>query len=103
MDYYCYIGLAWSRDLEVEIGKNMEKYSNLNDHSHDFEKVIFGLGDTGLSIARHLYSQGDSFCVYDAISDPPRLSTLRTEMPEISFYYGETPSCFSSSSCKKDR
>ncbi len=55
----------------------------------DSEHIIFGLGDTGLSTARYLYSKGKRFCVYDNFKNPPALKILKQEMPDIKFYSGE--------------
>ncbi|HEY7776628.1 MAG TPA: UDP-N-acetylmuramoyl-L-alanine--D-glutamate ligase, partial [Kineobactrum sp.] len=38
--------------------------------------VIFGLGVTGLSCARHWYRQGLRFTVIDTRDAPPELATL---------------------------
>ena len=40
------------------------------------QKIIYGLGDTGLSTARYLYAKGDAFCVYDAFKNPPSLKKI---------------------------
>ena len=43
--------------------------------------VIVGLGETGLSCARHLHRQGMAFAVTDTRRRPPRLRELRAELP----------------------
>ena len=55
------------------------------DHSlmfYESQKIIYGLGETGLSTARYLYAKGDRFCVYDIFKNPPLLKTLKKEMPD---------------------
>ncbi len=54
-------------------------------------RVVVGLGVTGLSCARYLYGRGLPFCVVDTRTDPPGLSELRAEMPEITVYAGLYP------------
>ena len=56
---------------------------------NESQKIIYGLGDTGLSTARYLYSKGDRFCVYDTFKNPPLLKTLKKEMPDIRFFSGK--------------
>lgn len=53
--------------------------------------VIFGLGATGLSCARHLYREGRRFTVIDTRSAPPELATLQREMPEVPVFAGDIP------------
>ncbi len=55
------------------------------------QRVVFGLGVTGLSCARHLYGLGLPFSVVDTRSAPPELAVLRREMPEVPVYTGEWP------------
>ena len=57
--------------------------------SNESRKIIYGLGDTGLSTARYLYAKGDRFCVYDTFKNPPLLKTLKQEMPDIRFFSGK--------------
>ncbi|WP_116368748.1 UDP-N-acetylmuramoyl-L-alanine--D-glutamate ligase [Parahaliea mediterranea] len=54
-------------------------------------RVVFGLGVTGLSCARHLYRQGLPFCVVDTRADPPGIDALRAEMPDITVFAGDVP------------
>lgn len=54
-------------------------------------RVVVGLGVTGLSCARHLYRSGGSFSVVDTRIDPPGLDELRREMPDVPVYTGEYP------------
>ena len=54
-------------------------------------RVVVGLGVTGLSCARHLYRSGGSFSVVDTRTDPPGLDEMRREMPDVPVYTGEYP------------
>ena len=49
-------------------------------------RVVVGLGVTGLSCARHLYATGQPFCVIDSRAHPPGLEEMRREMPEVKVY-----------------
>ncbi|MFM1896706.1 MAG: UDP-N-acetylmuramoyl-L-alanine--D-glutamate ligase [Pseudomonadota bacterium] len=51
-------------------------------------KLIVGLGATGLSCARHLAHQGQSFRVTDSRSEPPGLAALRQEFPAAAVELG---------------
>ena len=54
-------------------------------------RVVVGLGITGVSCARHLYSLGVPFSVIDTRTNPPGLDTLRAQMPDVDVYVGEYP------------
>ncbi|RKZ94656.1 MAG: UDP-N-acetylmuramoyl-L-alanine--D-glutamate ligase [Gammaproteobacteria bacterium] len=45
--------------------------------------LIVGLGQTGLSCARFLVSQGYAVAIMDTREQPPELSTLKAELPEV--------------------
>jgi UDP-N-acetylmuramoylalanine--D-glutamate ligase len=45
--------------------------------------VVVGLGDTGLSVARHLCERGEPVVVVDSRRDPPALAALREELPAV--------------------
>ena len=53
------------------------------------ETVIVGLGETGLSVAKHLATRKQSFKVIDSREHPPALETLKQLMPEIAIEVGE--------------
>jgi UDP-N-acetylmuramoylalanine--D-glutamate ligase len=55
------------------------------------QRVVVGLGATGLSCARYLYRRGASFSVIDTRRDPPGLAELSAEMPEVKVYTGVYP------------
>ena len=54
-------------------------------------RVVVGLGVTGLSCARHLYARGIPFTVVDTRSAPPGLAQLRREMPDVTVFAGNYP------------
>ena len=47
------------------------------------EKVIVGLGETGLSVAKFLASRNQKFKVIDSRLNPPALSELKRILPEV--------------------
>jgi len=47
------------------------------------QKVIVGLGETGLSCARYFAAKGEPFKVVDSRSNPPALAELQKTMPGI--------------------
>lgn len=59
----------------------MNTVANQEQHRQSF--LIVGLGETGLSCARFLVSQGYAVAVMDTREQPPALSTLQSELPEV--------------------
>lgn len=55
------------------------------------QRVVVGLGATGLSVARYLAHRGERFAVVDTRAEPPGLAQLRRELPGISVFAGEIP------------
>lgn len=55
------------------------------------QRVVVGLGVTGVSVARYLAHRGERFAVVDTRNDPPGLAQLRSEFPEISVFAGDIP------------
>ena len=53
------------------------------------KKVIVGLGETGLSVAKYLASRDQKFKVIDSRSNPPALSELKRILPEVETEIGE--------------
>ena len=47
------------------------------------QRVVVGMGKTGLSLARFLARQGLGFAVTDSRADPPCASEFRAEFPGI--------------------
>jgi len=54
-------------------------------------RVVVGLGVTGLSCARYLHRRGVPFSVVDTRANAPGLADFRREMPEVPVYAGEYP------------
>ncbi|MCB1677167.1 MAG: UDP-N-acetylmuramoyl-L-alanine--D-glutamate ligase [Halioglobus sp.] len=54
-------------------------------------RVVVGLGITGLSCARHLRRAGLSFALVDTRAAPPGLQQVRAEMPDVPVYTGDYP------------
>ena len=52
-------------------------------------RIIVGLGTTGLSCARYLHSLGESFQVVDSRLNPPGLAQLQAQFPEVQVTLGE--------------
>jgi UDP-N-acetylmuramoylalanine--D-glutamate ligase len=50
--------------------------------------LVLGLGETGLSLARHLVAQGATVRVADSREMPPAFAALRVEMPQIEIHLG---------------
>lgn len=50
--------------------------------------VVVGLGATGLSVARHLAALGESVLVMDDREQPPALTALRRELPQVAVRLG---------------
>jgi len=54
----------------------------------DKKVLVLGLGDTGLSALRWLYSQGARLSVADTRDMPPGLDALKAELPDAVVYIG---------------
>lgn len=54
-------------------------------------RIIVGLGTTGLSCARYLHSIGEAFQVVDSRLDPPGLAQLKEQFPALQLTLGEFP------------
>ncbi len=48
-----------------------------------------GLGETGLSCARYLTSQGMQLTITDSRPNPPALQRLREQLPDVALFLGE--------------
>lgn len=51
-------------------------------------QVVVGLGKSGLSLVRFLASQGQRFAVADSRENPPGLSTLQRDYPQVDVHCG---------------
>lgn len=47
------------------------------------QRIVVGLGSTGLSCARHLARRGEPFAIVDSRDDPPGLEAFRREFPQV--------------------
>lgn len=94
LDHYGDPGLDRAGQPEDSItGKNIlacvaEQWFEMKEQREQFSTVVVGLGKTGLSCARYLKEQGVSFVVTDSRTEPPMLSELRNEMPEVKLITG---------------
>lgn len=52
-------------------------------------KAIIGTGITGLSVARFLLEQQESFVLLDTRTSPPNLEKIRAEFPNVRLEFGE--------------
>ena len=59
----------------------MTTMANQEQYRQSF--LIVGIGQTGLSCARFLVSQGYAVAIMDTREQPPALSTLQAELPEV--------------------
>jgi UDP-N-acetylmuramoylalanine--D-glutamate ligase len=50
--------------------------------------LVLGLGETGLSLARWLHTQGATASVADSRAEPPGMTILRSELPNSKVYCG---------------
>ncbi|TCO76198.1 UDP-N-acetylmuramoyl-L-alanine--D-glutamate ligase [Chromatocurvus halotolerans] len=55
------------------------------------QRIVVGLGDTGLSVVRYLAHRGERFAVVDTRDEPPGLAQLRDEFPDVSVFAGGIP------------
>lgn len=54
----------------------------------DKQRVVVGLGQTGLSCARFLAGRGVPFAVVDSRDNPPGLAAFRAEFPDVPLHLG---------------
>ena len=55
------------------------------------ERIVVGLGKTGLSVARHLHRRGIPFAMADTRDQPPGLAAFRQEFPQLDICTGALP------------
>lgn len=56
--------------------------------SKQIANIIVGLGKTGFSCARYLAAQGQDFMVVDSRSEPPYLSEMQAQLPQVPLRLG---------------
>ncbi|MCG8413740.1 MAG: UDP-N-acetylmuramoyl-L-alanine--D-glutamate ligase [Pseudomonadales bacterium] len=59
------------------------------DTSNNSEKLIVGLGATGMSCARYFAAKGEAFKVVDSRPNPPALAELQQNFPGVSCELGD--------------
>lgn len=59
-----------------------------NDSVMPLDNLVVGLGETGLSVARHLSEKGEGFAVVDSRDDPPGLARLERECTPMEIHLG---------------
>jgi UDP-N-acetylmuramoylalanine--D-glutamate ligase len=87
LDNYCDVGFIWLGYVKTSLGVCKLKLEIENTTGHI--KVIVGLGKTGLSCARYLFSKGQEFMVVDSCKEPPCLDEFRQEFPAARIELGE--------------
>lgn len=55
---------------------------------HNWDTLVVGLGQTGLSVARHLQARGVAFAVVDSRANPPGKVELLAEFPQTPYHFG---------------
>jgi UDP-N-acetylmuramoylalanine--D-glutamate ligase len=55
---------------------------------HNWDTLVVGLGQTGLSVARHLQARGVAFAVVDSRANPPGKAELLAEFPQTPYHFG---------------
>ena len=55
---------------------------------HNWDTLVVGLGQTGLSVARHLQTRGVAFAVVDSRANPPGKAELLAEFPQTPYHFG---------------
>ena len=61
----------------------------MTTQNYNWSTLIVGLGQTGLSVARHLQAQGIAFAVVDSRSEPPGKDELQANYPQAAYRFGE--------------
>ena len=55
---------------------------------NNWDTLVVGLGQTGLSVARYLQAQGVAFAVVDSRENPPGLAELQANYPQAAYAFG---------------
>lgn len=74
---------------QLSVQSTTTDYS-LNDHP-PIDHLIVGLGATGLSVARYLARNNQSFAVVDSRANPPNKADLFSEFPQVLAVFGDFP------------
>lgn len=62
--------------------------AEMSTHTDNWKTLIVGLGQTGLSVARHLHKQGVAFAVVDSRANPPGKDELLDLFPNTPCHFG---------------
>jgi UDP-N-acetylmuramoylalanine--D-glutamate ligase len=60
----------------------------MTTQAHHWQTLVVGLGQTGLSVARHLQARGVTFAVVDSRANPPGKAEWLVEFPETPYHFG---------------
>lgn len=92
MDYYCDASPIRIGYLEIALGESGVIQAVTQDLiASSANRVVLGLGATGLSCARYLDRCGIAFTVVDTRSEPPGLQELLREMPNVAVFLANIP------------
>jgi UDP-N-acetylmuramoylalanine--D-glutamate ligase len=61
---------------------------NMAMQANNWKTLVVGVGQTGLSVARHLQACGVAFAVVDSRSNPPGKDELLAEFPQAPYAFG---------------
>ena len=64
--------------------------TNKND-LNSYENLVFGLGETGMSIARYFNRKKINAIYIDTRREPPNLSEIKECDPNAKFFFGDIP------------
>ncbi len=62
--------------------------ASMTTQAHHWQTLVVGLGQTGLSVARHLQARGVAFAVVDSRANPPGKDELLAEFPNTPYHFG---------------
>ena len=63
-----------------------------NIHDQQLRTLVVGLGATGLSVARYLMAQGVQVAIADSREQPPGMTELQAEYPDLALFLVSTRS-----------
>lgn len=62
--------------------------ADMTMQTQNWDTLVVGLGQTGLSVARHLQARGVAFAVVDSRVNPPGKAELLAEFPQTPYHFG---------------
>ncbi len=60
----------------------------MTTQADNWETLVVGLGQTGLSVARHLQARGVAFAVVDSRTNPPGKDEWLAQFPDMPYHFG---------------